>query len=230
MFRKKLTPKKVKLPQPANPHEDISDFCKQVLADSAKWDKAFVETYTTLRLFSCIFLPITLFFAIKHHLKENFFWAIINYIGVGLHTNNIINLTKKIKTNKMRALIIDEAIKNTAAAVVKHAEENVFSMDDLLDISNGSAKSVGNRDGFTFEIPMGYKVVYSIENQVKGKLRHLSVSVDTPGKTPHPQAVSEIMKLVGFENDISEVFNVSLEPLDGGITAVNVIEVIEFYE
>lgn len=126
----------------------------------------------------------------------------------------------------MRVLIIDEVAKERINQVIGHAEDNVFSFDDLLDIYNKQATSAGDMTAYTTYLHRGYKVVYSLEMQPMGKCRHLSVSVDKAGKLPSIDAVELIMKEFGFRGSIEDC-NVSMEEFAPNHQAVNVIEVIK---
>lgn len=126
----------------------------------------------------------------------------------------------------MRALIIDDNFKNQIKKLVDFAEANPLSMDDLLDTFNGNRPPVGDQEGFCFCTITGYRIVYSIEEQVPGKIRHLSVSVDKDEAYPNPEAVREIMKLLGFKNVLEECI-VNLEEISDKRGAINVLELIK---
>lgn len=125
----------------------------------------------------------------------------------------------------MRPFIIDEEIKNKFKALAIHAERNPFSMDDLLDIYNKAEKPAGDYSEFTLVLPFGYKVVYSIEQQVKGDVRHFSISVDADGKLPNIVVVQECLKLLGFKNKLENCI-VRLEDYAPKRQAINVLEAI----
>lgn len=103
----------------------------------------------------------------------------------------------------MRPLIIGQEEKDKLKILKEYAEAHPMTMDDLLDILSG-APPVGLRPEYQCSIPFGYKVVFTIEPNSEGNLiRHLSVSVDTPGKYPHPIACQTIMDELGFVNKTS---------------------------
>jgi hypothetical protein len=125
-----------------------------------------------------------------------------------------------------RPFIIDDNLRKKIASLVTHAEKNPFTMDDLLDIKNGREKPAGDYDEFTLNLPFGYRIVYSIEEQPKGKIRHLSMSVNEDEKLPNEFVVREVMKLIGFKNEL-ENCEVFLESISLSRQAVNVLEIIE---
>ncbi len=127
----------------------------------------------------------------------------------------------------MRGFIIgDEQIK-ALANLRENAEKHRIAVDEMLDIYNGQADPVGDRRGFSCNIPVGYRVVFCIEYQKKGWARHLSVSIHPKkGNTSaHPIVIKELMEYLGFvgKMDGKEVM-VYFEDKN---TIVNVIEYIK---
>jgi hypothetical protein len=121
-------------------------------------------------------------------------------------------------------LIIDEATRQRIAEVVQYAEAHTFSLDDLLDVHNQEpdAQVAGDMEDFVCYIPLDYRVVYSIEDQPI-RVRHLSISVSTPGRLPSVAAVAEIMRWFGFVSQLSDCM-VQLEAIGPDRQAVNVWE------
>lgn len=126
----------------------------------------------------------------------------------------------------MKLLLLTKDIRKRFKTLVIFAEEHKFTMDHLLDIKNGEGVIAGEMEEYTLEFD-NFRVVFSIEEQVPGDVRHLSVSVNKVGKLPSVFVVEEIMKLVGFENEL-ENCAISLEDLPDGGQAVNVLEIIDF--
>lgn len=126
----------------------------------------------------------------------------------------------------MRPLVINEQVVESIKSLVKYAEGHIFSMDDLLDIYNKQLAPAGDDEAFVRIIPVGYRVVFSIEEQVGVKVRHLSISIDQDDKLPGPHAVTEIMNLIGFKNAMKDCL-VKTEPISQNRAAINIIEIIE---
>lgn len=125
----------------------------------------------------------------------------------------------------MRSLVIGREEKEKIKNLVEHAEKNIMQMDDLLDTINKEMLPVGDMDNFSCQIPNGYKVVYSIENQPAGMVRHLSISVPEEGAYPHPDVVIMLMGEIPFENKIHNC-NVWIEDIGNNRAAINVAEII----
>lgn len=70
-------------------------------------------------------------------------------------------------------------------------------------------------------IPVGFTVAYTVEQQLSGLCGHLSISVDSKGKCPHPAAVEAIAKL--FDMSIDTAIVGWLEEFEPGHQAVNLL-------
>lgn len=101
----------------------------------------------------------------------------------------------------MRALILNDEVKENLHQLRDYAEKHPLSFNDLLDIYNRQKEPPGNTKGYFIYVPVGYKVVFSVEQQ-KEKIRHLSVGVGRENKFPSPEAVNVIMEHLGFRNTL----------------------------
>lgn len=124
----------------------------------------------------------------------------------------------------MTVLAIGPEEKEALRSLKEYAEANPMSMDDLLDIINGDIGNAGNFAEFTRHIPFGYRVVYSIEQQIPGDIRHLSVSCQK--QAPSPEAVELIMKEMGFEENSTGYTKTFTEDIGEGKIAINVVQLI----
>lgn len=126
----------------------------------------------------------------------------------------------------MRALIIDEKVKARIAEVMRHAEANIQSMDDLLDIHNKVKVPPGDVSNFVCNIPVGYRIVYTLEKRpdLNDKVyRHISISVDRTGMLPSVVAAETIIKEFGFgELDSCSMFK--LEKIGDDHEAINIFK------
>lgn len=121
----------------------------------------------------------------------------------------------------MQALLWDEKVKGDLQRLKEYAERHHFSIDELLDRMNGST-APGDMPEFCCIIPVGLKVVYTIEPATTGQLiRHLSVSYRD--KTPSVPIVELIMTELGFKSKLTDPgCNVAREG-----EAINVAELYE---
>ncbi len=102
-----------------------------------------------------------------------------------------------------RPLFIDDDVRENVNKVIAHAMEHVITIDNMLDIRNG-APPPGDVNGYSIEIPIGFRCVFTIEDQPDGKMRHLSVSIPHRDLMPNPSAVELIMDLFGFVGGFEE--------------------------
>lgn len=123
----------------------------------------------------------------------------------------------------MSVLVLGPEEKESLKTLREYAETHPMTMDDLLDIINGDRGSAGDFPEFTRNIPVGYRVVFSVEQQVSGDIRHLSISYDKD--IPPLEAVELIMGEMGFE-DLPDFTRVHIEDIGDGQVAINVLQLI----
>jgi hypothetical protein len=99
----------------------------------------------------------------------------------------------------MRPFIID---KKQMKDLHDFAMEHRIGTDEMLGIMHGTIKPVGDRPGYAINVPIGFEVVFCIEQQPMGWARHLSMSIDVPGKYPHELAMQMTMEELGFETKL----------------------------
>jgi hypothetical protein len=124
-----------------------------------------------------------------------------------------------------QVLLIDQRRKARLLALRAYAEANPVTSDKVKLMAEGKLPPVGDSGLFQAEIPLGYRVVFSIEEQPAGLCRHLSLSVAKHGCLPNPRAIEELMGYLGFRGGIQKckvwlehkhAINV-LQPLQGGL-------------
>lgn len=94
-----------------------------------------------------------------------------------LLAGTVISILSFKKQNMITVVVISEEEIDKIKGLAKFAEENALSMDDVLDTLNKQKLPVGDDERFVVELSNGIKIVYSIENQEVGVVKHLSVSV-----------------------------------------------------
>jgi hypothetical protein len=125
----------------------------------------------------------------------------------------------------MRPLVINEAVKADVNRVKEYAHANPVRIASVVRTAGGSRPPVGDNKEHACVLPMGYRCVFSIEEQPMGFCRHLSVSVPEKGKAPNENAVLELMKLFGFKaTAYGPGVMVWLEDISNDFKAVNVLE------
>lgn len=112
--------------------------------------------------------------------------------------------------------------------IKEFAEQNPYTMDELLDIINNPGLGAGCRTEHQCALPIGFKVVFSIEaTNIAGKnCRRLSISINRKDQVPQPQICQMIMMRLGFIGRLEEC-KILFEKLEPGYTAVQIGELID---
>lgn len=132
----------------------------------------------------------------------------------------------KFNIMRVRPLLIDKDLTDQIDTLVKYAEKNPITMDYLLDQKNGEEKPPGDYEGYSITLPFGYRIVFTIELQPAGKIRHLSMSVNEDGSLPNEFAVQQIMDLIGFKNPLRQC-KIAIENISPTRQAINILEIIK---
>jgi hypothetical protein len=112
----------------------------------------------------------------------------------------------------LRPLIIDEETKLKIKQVIASAQFHPWTSDIMRKVMQGEYPPAGDYEELTVTIPVGYKAVFSLEEQPLGWCQHLSVSVDTDGKLPSQEAIAVVMEEFGMGNDLHDCINVWVDP------------------
>ncbi|MCK9458486.1 MAG: hypothetical protein M0R80_02435 [Proteobacteria bacterium] len=97
----------------------------------------------------------------------------------------------------MTALIIDESIEAKIKTLIEFAEAHPMPLEALVKILEGTMDAPGNV-GFDIEIPMGFRVVFTIEQQPFGWCKHMSISVESSNPEHMPNFAAVQMLLDNF--------------------------------
>lgn len=130
-----------------------------------------------------------------------------------------------------RALIIGPAEQEAIAALIAKAAAHVTPLEQVRRGAEFRDKTgVGSNaynEASTIDIPMGFSVTYTHEEQPGAVCRHMSVSVlGQPSHGPNPLMVSELMKAFGFKNPFGRV-PIWLDTLEDKRVVVNVVEPLD---
>lgn len=131
----------------------------------------------------------------------------------------------------MRALMIGAKEKAAIAelidkALLRPTPRDVMERATAHKNKTGDAFNAMN-EASTIELPIGFAVTYTHEEQPGAVCRHMSVSVDgKPGTGPDPHAVAMLMEEFGFKNRFGEAF-MHLDTMRDGSLVINVIEPLD---
>lgn len=85
-----------------------------------------------------------------------------------------------------------------AARVQAYAFQHRETLRALRNRMSTGTKPPGMDEGHCLSIPVGYKVVYAIEQNAPGWCHHLLIYVTQPKMDPNPGAVTRILELFGI--------------------------------
>lgn len=127
---------------------------------------------------------------------------------------------------KIRPLVIGAEQREVIQRLIKHAEEHVVPIHDVVRAMGNPDRAVGNDPSFQCVIPVGYVCTYSHEQQTPGICRHLSIAVAGDGKAPNPAAVQMLMQEFGFRGGFEALDGVWEEEINPTKSAINVLQLI----
>ena len=123
-------------------------------------------------------------------------------------------------------MVIGPETREAMHAVVANAAANPVPLETLLKLRDGELLPDDVNEGKTLLVPMGFRVVYTHEQQEHGTLRHMSMSISLEGRVPHPDAVRMVMEEMGFVNVLEDCIFWD-EPCGPDKVAINVVEPLD---
>jgi hypothetical protein len=123
--------------------------------------------------------------------------------------------------------LINNRVKEEMSSLAKHAQENVWTLDNLLLQKRGKKGPPGDDPKYVRTLWDSVRVVFTHTQQPSFLTRHMSVSAHSDGdEIPHPVVIQEIMKMLGFLGTI-EKCTVFEESILGGGLCINIVEKID---
>ena len=124
-------------------------------------------------------------------------------------------------------LFINDAVRARALEVAEYARANRQNIHDMSRMMGqaeaGILNPLGHDPKRQLHIPMGYMLVYSIEQHPAGWMHHVSMSSAAKGRAPLPQSIDLAMEAMGLPVRMKDANAVWLEDLSGGEKAVNAV-------
>lgn len=123
--------------------------------------------------------------------------------------------------------ILDEKGIAELRRIKEYAESHPIKPATLKGMAEGRLTTVGDHDEFTCHLPIGFKVVYSIEMQPPGKCHHLSVSVQSESgdRLPSEHMVQMVMTELGFKRELRKCIRVWIS--DDPVSHINVLDLCD---
>lgn len=104
----------------------------------------------------------------------------------------------------MRVLAITPEVSALIKEQIKYAEDHRLTIDQLKLMMSNDLHPIGDTVEHVLDIPDGFRVVYSIDEQPSGLMRHISISIPISDKGPHPAAINMIIHEYGFKGNALE--------------------------
>lgn len=124
----------------------------------------------------------------------------------------------------MRPLIIDDTARANIARVVAYADQHRFTLIDIMHLMGHPEKAPGHTPGFVVVVPVGFRCVFTLEQQPPGMMRHLSVSVMEKERAPNPVALDVLLPLFGFTGKLKDC---TVYPMHEQVTSINILELLK---
>ncbi len=125
---------------------------------------------------------------------------------------------------KVRPLVISEAERARVREVREYAEHHRYPAAEVLYLMSHPERAPGLNPERAMVFPLGYRCVFTIEEQPCGWCRHLSVNVMEKKLLPSREAVAELCRQFGFVKPLDElIVHIMEETYD----SVNVLELLE---
>ena len=138
--------------------------------------------------------------------------------------------------NKLRVLILNDEVMSaiTAADLLARAKPVPWVvLSHAVDATPTAYLRLQNRSDLLVPrseqvlIPVGYRAAISYEHQPAGLVKHLSVSVDTPGNVPGLEAFTAIAQAFGMEVGVEMPARMWIEEFEPGHGAINLAQLVE---
>ena len=132
----------------------------------------------------------------------------------------------------LELLLLDDEIQKSIKNLIEYADNHVVSYEKMVELQEKMQneevidEAIGNNPNHSIELPMGYRVAYSIEVHPIGECKHISVSVDN--KEPELENLRLILDFFGFKSNLEDgkcyayVESYTVDSIE--YSAVNVVE------
>lgn len=113
----------------------------------------------------------------------------------------------------MAVLFLDEGILKRIQEVKEHAENNIYTHEELMKMQVPGYSTVEEikQHEFLVIVPVPYRFVYTIEEGFYDgeilKIRHLSATNLRTKKVPPPFFIQTIIELLGYKKALKDCYN-----------------------
>ncbi|MBD81170.1 MAG: hypothetical protein CL840_19790 [Crocinitomicaceae bacterium] len=105
----------------------------------------------------------------------------------------------------MNIFPFNEPIKAQIKKVVNYSLENIYDIDDLLDMMNGHLEAPGSKPEHSIRINLGsWTCYYVVDHPEYGKCNYFQITPDLKGNFPDDSGLEYILSQFGIENPYLE--------------------------
>lgn len=123
----------------------------------------------------------------------------------------------------MSILVISEDDIIKTNKIIAYAEAHIVTYDYLKAVADGKADPIGNTPENSMYFFNGYRVVFSIDEQLGGLMKHLSIS-HRDMTLPLVFAARRIMELFKFKNELENCIVWKEDYGHNTCKAINIVE------
>lgn len=103
----------------------------------------------------------------------------------------------------MSVFAFDNIIKQEIRKVIDYANDNIYQLDDILDMMNDQMDNPGTKPAHLVLVPIGRWICYYlVDNPNKGRCHYFQIKPDASGQHPDRPTLDYIMKEFGIDEPL----------------------------
>ena len=103
----------------------------------------------------------------------------------------------------MSEMIFDNVTRMQIGRVIEFARDNVYKVDDILDMMNGDLINPESLPEHLVLVPIGQWICYYLlEHPTKGHCHYFKIKSDATGKLPDMDRINYILNVFGIEHKL----------------------------
>ncbi len=131
----------------------------------------------------------------------------------------------------LELLIMDDEVQKSIKTLINYAENHVVSYERMVEMNeqmknDEPTETIGDNPNHVVDLPLGFRVAFSIEVHPIGECRHISVSVNDEQPSTHDLLL--VLGYFGFKTNLTDrkAYGYLEQHIVNGVEkfAVNVVE------
>lgn len=103
----------------------------------------------------------------------------------------------------MSVFAFDYFIRQKIRKVIDYANDNIYQLDDILDMMNNQMEYPGTNPEHQVLIPIGrFICYYLVDHPIKGRCHYFQIKPDASGQFPDRKSLEYIVKEFGIEKPL----------------------------